>query len=337
MAEIHSKPPLVAITMGDPTGIGPEIIAMVLRQIDTQGGYRVVVVGDETAMARAFEILGSVDCLRRVNNMESSHLLGSGPYFLPVSRLLESEMQFGRPSAKAAAATIDFIRQAATAAKAGVVDAICTAPINKGFFKQAGLDFPGHTEFLQHLTGVDRTIMMLAGSSLRVSLVTIHSALAEVPHLLNVDRVAETINVTYRSLVEDFDIVRPRLAVAGLNPHASDGGLFGDEEERIIVPAVFHCREQGMDVCGPLSPDTVYYQAHQGEYDAVVSMYHDQGLIPFKLLHFQDGVNVTLGLPIVRTSVDHGTAYDLAGTGKANPASLVAALNLAAGMVQRKK
>ncbi|UCE64414.1 MAG: 4-hydroxythreonine-4-phosphate dehydrogenase PdxA, partial [Nitrospirota bacterium] len=264
MAEINSKPPLVAVTMGDPAGIGPEIVAMALRQIDTQRACRVVVVGDETAMARAFEILGDVDCLMRVSNMESSHLLGSGPCLLPVSSLLESEIRFARPSVDAAAATIDYIRQAATAAKAGVVDAICTAPINKGVLKQTGFAFPGHTEFLQHLTGARRTVMLLAGSSLRVSLVTIHAALAEVPDLLNVGLVTETIALTYRSLVEDFDIGRPRLAVAGLNPHASDGGLFGDEEQRIIDPAVSHCRQQGIDVRGPLPPDAVYYQAHQG-------------------------------------------------------------------------
>lgn len=336
MDEIHSPLPLVAITMGDPAGIGPEIIAMVLQQTNVSLECRLLVVGDETAMSRGFQILGSVDPLVRVNHIESGILQGPGPYFFAASSLPEKEIRFAQPSARAAAATIDFIRQAAIAARAGVVDAICTAPINKGVLKKADFAFPGHTEFLQHLTAARRTVMMLAGSSLRVSLVTIHCALAEVPELLNIDLVIETITITYQSLLNDFDINRPRLAVAGLNPHAGDAGLFGDEEQRIIGPAVSHCRQQGMEVRGPLPPDTVYYQAYQGEYDAVVSMYHDQGLIPFKLLNFQDGVNVTLGLPIIRTSVDHGTAYDLAGTGKASPSSLMEALGLAARMAQRR-
>ncbi len=329
--------PLVAVTMGDPAGIGPEVIAMVIRQTNISPDWRILVVGDETAMVRAFEILGNADPLVRVNGFESKNLLGAGPYFFATTKLPENEIRFAQPSAGSATATIDFIRRAAVAAWAGKVDAICTAPINKVALKQAGFPFPGHTEFLQHLTGARRAVMMLAGSSLRVSLVTVHCALAEVPKFLDIELITETISITYQSLVDDFDISRPRLAVAGLNPHAGDAGLFGGEEQRLIGPAVSYCQQQGMDVSGPLSPDTVFYRAHQGEYDAVVSMYHDQGLIPFKLVHFQDGVNLTLGLPIIRTSVDHGTAYDLAGTGKANPTSLLAALDLAAGIARRKK
>jgi 4-hydroxythreonine-4-phosphate dehydrogenase len=337
MSETHSRSPLVAITMGDPAGIGPENIAMILQQTNINQRHRLLLIGDETAMARAFEILGTVDSLARIKAIELKALKGPGPYFFAASSLPPAEINFGHPSAAAAATTIDFIRQAAVAAQEGLVDAICTAPINKSAVKLAGFAFPGHTEFLQHLTGARRTVMMLVGSSLRVSLVTIHCALAEVPELLDIDLITETIIMTYQALVENFDISRPRLAVAGLNPHCSDGGLFGDEEKRIIGPAVSHCQEQGLDVSGPLPPDTVYYQAHQGDYDCVVSMYHDQGLIPLKLLHFQDAVNVTLGLPIIRTSVDHGTAYDLAGTGRANPASLLEALDLAATMAQRRK
>ncbi len=337
MSEIDPALPLVAITMGDPAGIGPEIVAMVLQRVNLTHQHRLLVIGDETAMVRGFEILGSADPLVRVKTIESKVLQGPGPYFFAASSLPLDDIKFGQPSATAAAATIDFIRRAVVAAQDGVVDAICTAPINKSVVKQAGFAFPGHTEFLQHLTQARRTVMMLAGSSLRVSLVTIHCALAQVPELLNIDLVAETITITYQALVDDFDIRQPRLAVAGLNPHCGDGGLFGDEEKRIIGPAVSRCQKQGLNASGPLPPDTVYHQAHQGNYDAVVSMYHDQGLIPLKLLHFQDAVNVTLGLPIVRTSVDHGTAYDLAGTGRASPASLLEALALAARMAQRRK
>ena len=337
MVEIDSALPLVAITMGDPAGIGPEIIAMLFQRVDIGSNYRILVVGDQSAMKRGLEIIGEADPFVHINAIEPNSLQDPGPHFLAASCLSEYDIKFGEPSAAAAHATIDFIRQAVLAAKDGLVDAVCTAPINKSVLKQASFAFPGHTEFLQDLTGARRTVMMLAGATLRVSLVTIHCALADVPKRLNIDLVAETIIITHEALAKDFDIRQPRLAVAGLNPHAGDGGLFGDEEERIIGPAVSRCRQQGLDVRGPLPPDIVYYQAHQGEFDAVVSMYHDQGLIPLKLLHFQDAINITLGLSIVRTSVDHGTAYDIAGTGRASPKSLFAALDLAATIAGRRK
>ena len=337
MVEIDSTLPLVAVTMGDPAGIGPEIIAMLFQLADLGSKYRILVVGDQRAMERGLQIVGQADPFVHINAIEPKGLQDPGPYFLATSSLSEHDIKFGQPSAAAVRATIDFIRQAVLAAKDGLVDAVCTAPINKSVLKQASFAFPGHTEFLQHLTGARRTVMMLAGATLRVSLVTIHCGLAEVPKRLNIDLVTETIIITHDALANDFGIRQPRLAVAGLNPHAGDGGLFGDEEERVISPAVLHCRQQGLDVSGPLPPDTVYYKAHQGEFDAVVSMYHDQGLIPLKLLHFQDAINITLGLPIVRTSVDHGTAYDIAGTGRASPTSLLAALDLAATIAGRRK
>lgn len=329
--------PLVALTMGDPSGVGPEIIAMALENTDILRECRMVVLGDAGALARAFEIVTFSGGLDWIDTLDPEAFAGGGPYFLPASKLTEADINFGRPSPAAAAATIDCIRLAVEAARKGTVDALCTAPINKNALRQAGFTFPGHTEFLQHLTGSGRTVMMLAGSTLRVSLVTTHCRLAEVPRRLNQHLVAETIAITNQALLYDFGIVRPRLAVAGLNPHAGEGGLFGDEEQRLIGPAVSFCRQDGMEVSGPLPPDTVFYQASQGDYDAVVSMYHDQGLIPLKLLHFRDGVNVTLGLPIIRTSVDHGTAYDLAGTGKASPESLFQALRLAAAMARRRR
>ncbi|UCG14970.1 MAG: 4-hydroxythreonine-4-phosphate dehydrogenase PdxA [Deltaproteobacteria bacterium] len=323
--------------MGDPAGIGPEIIAMVLGENRFSQQYRVLVLGDETAMVRAMGIVGKGDPPTRIETVELESLGGSGPFFFAASSLSELEVTFGQPSDAAATATIDFIRQAVRAAQNGIVEAVCTAPVNKSVLKRAGFTFPGHTEFLQDLTQARRTAMMLSGASLRVSLVTTHCALAEVPALLDVELVAETIRITHQALADDFGIEQPRLAVAGLNPHAGEQGIFGDEEQRIIGPAVVQCQQQGITVSGPLPPDTVFFMAHRGRYDAVVSMYHDQGLIPLKLLHFQNAVNVTLGLPIIRTSVDHGTAYELAGTGKANPASLREALDLAARMAQRRR
>lgn len=309
---------------------------MALQGPGVSQNCRTLVIGDETAMTRALEILGVPDPLTRVKAIRCESVQGPGPYFFASSRLSRNDIAFARPTLAAATATIAYIRQAVDAARDGLVDAVCTAPINKSVLKQAGFAFPGHTEFLQQLTGAGSTVMMLVGSSLRVSLVTIHCALADVPRRLTVDLVADTIMVTHQALIRDLGISRPRVAVAGLNPHAGEGGLFGDEEQRIIEPAVDRCKQCGVDVQGPFPPDTVFCQAHTGGYDAVVSMYHDQGLIPLKLLHFQDAVNVTLGLPIIRTSVDHGTAYDLAGTGKASPASLIRALSLAAAMARQR-
>ena len=210
-----------------------------------------------------------------------------------------------------------------------------TCPISKLSLREAGYPYPGHTEMLAALTGAPRVRMMMAGDRLRVVLVTIHEPLGRVSGLLSTDTVRDCIEMTADSLRHDFGLRCPRIAVAALNPHAGEGGLFGDEEGRIIQPAVVASADCG-EVSGPWPPDTVFHQAAAGRYDAVIAMYHDQGLIPFKLLHFQDGVNVTLGLPIVRTSVDHGTAYDIAGQGKADPSSLAAAVRLARTIVANR-
>jgi 4-hydroxythreonine-4-phosphate dehydrogenase len=193
----------------------------------------------------------------------------------------------------------------------------------------AGYAYNGHTELLAERTKTDNFAMMLAGDKLRVVLVTIHIPLKDVSSTLSREKIVQTISITRDALYERFGFEKPRIAVAGLNPHAGEGGMFGDEEENIIIPAVNCARKQGIDVSGPFPPDTIFYHAAKGRYDAVVCMYHDQGLIAFKMIHFVDGVNTTLGLPIIRTSVDHGTAYDIAGTGKADPGSLIAAINMA--------
>ena len=211
-----------------------------------------------------------------------------------------------------------------------------TAPISKEALNRAGHHYPGHTELLAELAGTERVVMMLAGSRLRVTLVTIHEGLADVPGLVTFERVLETIRITHRD-VDRYFRRHPRLAVLALNPHCGEGGMFGDEEARVIGPAVDAARREGIDAVGPLSADTLFHFAVQGKYDAVVCMYHDQGLIPLKLLHFDDGVNVTLGLPIIRTSVDHGTAYDLAGTGRASAESMKAAIMMAAAMARAKR
>jgi 4-hydroxythreonine-4-phosphate dehydrogenase len=212
-----------------------------------------------------------------------------------------------------------------------------TCPISKELMHRAGYKFDGHTELLAHLTRTKDYVMMLAGDRLRVSLVTTHCALREVPERLSKELVEKTIIITYGALRGDFAITDPKLAVVALNPHAGESGLFGREDEGIIRPAVEAARKGGLQVDGPFPADTVFYQAANGRYDAVVAMYHDQGLIPLKLLHFPDAVNITLGLPIIRTSVDHGTAYDIVGKDMADPSSLVAAIKMAAKIVEARR
>jgi 4-hydroxythreonine-4-phosphate dehydrogenase len=231
---------------------------------------------------------------------------------------------------------VGYITAAVGAAVEGRIDAVATCPINKRAMQKAGFEYTGHTELLAERTRSRDVAMMLAGSRLRVVLATLHTALEKVPASLSKDGVLQKIRITGRSLYERFGIDRPRIAVAGLNPHAGEEGMFGTEEEQMIRPAVEQAEKEGFDASGPYSPDTVFYNAVRGKFDAVVCMYHDQGLIPFKLIHFNDGVNTTLGLPIIRTSVDHGTAYDIAGTGTADPGSLIAAVEMAAEQAKWK-
>ena len=288
-------------------------------------------------MELAAERLDYREAVHEIERGEDVRSLPRGVVLLPVTHDAAERVPLGMVNAEAGKAAGLAIQTAAELALSGSIDGMATCPINKEGLRSAGYPHPGHTEFLAELTGTRNPIMMLAGDRLRVTLVTIHCPLREVPGRLTTEKILETILGTDRGLRLDFGIHRPRLAVAGLNPHAGEAGLFGDEESRLIQPAVLQSREQGVDAYGPLPPDTVFVHASQGAYDAVVCMYHDQGLIPLKLLHFSDGVNVTLGLPIVRTSVDHGTAYDIAGTGQADPASLIQAVKTAAFMVANRQ
>uniref|UniRef100_A0A831UCV5 4-hydroxythreonine-4-phosphate dehydrogenase n=1 Tax=Geobacter metallireducens TaxID=28232 RepID=A0A831UCV5_GEOME len=325
--------PRIAITMGDPTGVGPEIIAAALADPAVRRCCRHLVIGDAAAMARGVAVAGTGQRLERRDDFASG-VSGEGVLLLKeVSSLSGEEIPYGRPTVASGEAMYQAICEAARLCLAGRADAMATAPISKEALNRAGHRYPGHTELLAELAGTERVVMMLAGSRLRVTLVTIHEALADVPRLVTFDRVLETIRITHRD-VERYFRSNPRIAVLALNPHCGEGGMFGDEEARIIAPAIAAARREGIDAVGPLSADTLFHFAVQGSYDAVVCMYHDQGLIPLKLLHFDDGVNVTLGLPIIRTSVDHGTAYDLAGTGRASAESMKAAILMAAEMAR---
>lgn len=325
-------PPKIAITMGDPAGIGPEIAVLAHGDPALRTWCRPVVYGDEAILRRAAAVVK-----REVAIVSPAGEPGDEPgpgriVVAPVSSLRPDEVPFGKPSGPGARAMAAYIRAAAADVLAGRAAAVVTCPITKEGLKTAGVPFPGHTEFLAHLCGGADVVMMLAGDRLRVALVTIHVALRRALELLSPAVIERTIRITDSFFRRYMGTASPRIAVAGLNPHAGEGGLFGDEEATTIAPAVSACRGGGIDARGPYPPDTVFYRAWRGEFDVVVAMTHDHGLIPLKLVHFEDGVNVTMGLPIIRTSVDHGTAYDIAGKGTASPASLLAAIRMAAGM-----
>ncbi len=285
--------PRIAITVGDPAGIGPEVAALAAAD----------------ARVRAV-------CEPRV-------YAPAGPDAFPPGVL----------SAAAGRAAYDVIVRAVDDAQRRVVDGIATAPVNKEAFRLAGLPWAGHTDLLAHLTGAPHVAMMFHSEALRVVLATVHIALADVPRLLTRESLEQTIALTARELPR-FGVAAPRICVAGLNPHAGEHGLFGCEEQETIAPAVEACRARGIDVSGPFPGDTIFLRARRGEFDVVVACYHDQGLIPVKLVAFGQAVNVTLGLPIVRTSVDHGTAFDIAGKGIADPESMIAAVLLAARLAR---
>jgi 4-phospho-D-threonate 3-dehydrogenase / 4-phospho-D-erythronate 3-dehydrogenase len=326
--------PIIAVTMGDPSGVGPELVAAALAAPEIASICKPLVLGDRRAMQRGIEVAGVPLSLETVPGMPPADPRPGVLYLRELSKLSGADMVYGRPSAAGGDAAFRYICEAARLCMSGAAAAMATAPINKESMNSAGHHYPGHTELLAELTGSDQVVMMLAGERLRVTLVTIHEALSRVPRLVSFDRVLATIRITHESLSRWF-CNAPRIAVLALNPHCGEGGLFGNEETEIIAPAVAAAKAADIAAVGPLSADTLFHFAASGRYDAVVCMYHDQGLIPLKLLHFDDGVNVSLGLPIIRTSVDHGTAYDLAGTGRASAASMKAALVMAAQMAQK--
>jgi 4-hydroxythreonine-4-phosphate dehydrogenase len=317
----------IGITMGCPVGIGPEIILKFFAGKAANREFMPVVLGDINVLERCRRELGIHAACAPWHPGEP--IPADRIPVIAVSSLEASNLQWGRPNRETGMAMANAITTAVSLIRDGLLDGMTTCPISKKALHEAGYAFPGHTEMLAHLSGGSNPVMMLAGSRLRVTLVTIHCRLSDVAELILRASVLRLIRLTHRALVTDFDIQIPRIAVAGLNPHGGEQGLFGDEEKLEIAPAIMDAREEGINAQGPFPPDTVFLKAAAGDYDAVVCMYHDQGLIPFKLLHFSDGVNVTLGLPLVRTSVDHGTAYDIAGKGIADPQSLAAAVKLA--------
>jgi 4-hydroxythreonine-4-phosphate dehydrogenase len=320
--------PVIGITMGDPSGIGPEIIIKALANPEIYGICRPVVLGDPGALSANLKGPGEAS-IREIS--EPSEAQGSKRKIdlLAISRLRKDSRLPGNPAVEAGEAMVKYIITAVEMARQGELAAMVTCPISKALMHKAGHHFDGHTQLISHLTGTNDYVMMLAGDRLRVALATAHRALKDIPAILDRGKIYRTIKITVEALQGDFGLDSPRLAVAALNPHGGESGLFGSEEEELINPAVERAKGEGYDVEGPFPADTLFHKAAAGHFDAVVAMYHDQGLIPLKLLHFSDAVNITLGLPIIRTSVDHGTAYDIAGMGVADSRSLEAAIRMA--------
>ena len=330
---------LIGITMGCPVGIGPEIILRFMTKKKDYGQFLPIVVGDIDVLIRcAKELQVPIEIIPwqpgdpfKVEKLQVIEPEADDGYSLHAESL-----HWGEPGKETGQAAALYITKAVQLINQGVLDAMVTCPIAKYAMQLAGYKFPGHTEMLASLCNTTNYGMMMAGKQLRVSLVTIHTPLAKVPEQLSQDEIIRVINLTGETLVKDFGISKPRIAVAGLNPHSGEAGLFGEEERQVIEPAVSSVLLEKWDISGPLPPDTVFKKVIDNDYDAVVAMYHDQGLIPFKLLHFEDGVNLTMGLPIIRTSVDHGTAYDIAGKGLASASSLEASFAMAAQIIANR-
>lgn len=323
--------------MGDPAGIGAEVIIKSLADPALRQKARYIIYGMNELLSYAAD-LAEFDVFWWRDQYNGR--LRSYPHEVVVVDYDQYSMlgsAIRSPSKMGGEASMRFCADAIEAAKQGLIDAIVTAPIAKESWKLAGYRYPGHTELLAERTGTKRYAMMFAGGPLKVVLATVHVALNSLWGRLNIGAVFQPIELVHKALVDWFDIPDPRIAVCGLNPHASENGQFGDEEERIIAPAILMARNQNINVTGPYPPDTIFLAARNGKYDAVVAMYHDQGLIPVKLLAFDQAVNLTIGLPIIRTSPDHGTAFDIVGRNRANPGSMKAAIEMAVNLAIKRK
>ncbi len=329
--------PILAITMGDPCGVGPEVIVKVLADSGPYAVCRPFVVGDALWMAQAASQFASSVAIRPIGDLSEARFEEGVVEVLDSREGGLSDVKYGVPSPRAGRAALRALEMAAHLALTHRVDGITTAPINKEQMKSAGFNFPGHTEFFAHAAGVSEFGMMMVGGGLKILLTTIHLSLQAMISQLSSDQIFRAIGLLDRSLQTDFGIKAPRIAVCALNPHAGEAGLMGDEEQKIVAPAVAMAASRGINIHGPYPADTLFFRLKQGQFDAAVALYHDQALIPIKLLSFGGGINVTVGLPFVRTSVDHGTAYDIAGQGVADPGSLREALLLAVTLAQHRR
>jgi 4-hydroxythreonine-4-phosphate dehydrogenase len=328
---------VLGLTMGDPAGIGPEVIAKAMAMPQVRRLCRPLVIGSPAVMERTVRSLRLplkvVPVTGHGDSIERRHTL---PVFDPLEKPL-GRFRMGAVSKRAGAVSAAYIIKAVRLAQLGCIEAIVTGPINKEAINLAGYDYPGHTEMLADLTKSREVGMMILGGPLRIMFVTTHVAHRRLADSLTSQKIGKAIRLAHKALREYFGIARPRIGVAALNPHAGEHGLFGNEERTTILPACRRARARGIAATDPLPADTLFGKAARGSYDGVVAMYHDQGLIALKLLAFGRCVNLTVGLPIIRTSVDHGTAYDIAGKGVADPGSMVEAIRLAARLAKQKR
>ena len=328
--------PIIGITMGDPAGIGPEVVLKALAKPEVYELSRPVVIGDPSVMKRDALLLGLDVEVESIGSIERAQFKSGRVEVLSPNEFRLAALEYGRVDPRAGRAAVESVFAAIELALAGKLDAIVTAPLNKEAMQLAGFKYPGHTEILAEKTGAEDYSLMLVGDKLRVIHVTTHVSMRQALALIEKSRVIKYIRLAKRTMAM-LGVASPRIAVAGLNCHAGEHGLFGDEDARDIEPAVKAAQDEGIDASGPWPPDTVFYRAGRGEFDIVVAMYHDQGHIAVKMLGLDAGVNMTAGLPIIRTSVDHGTAFDIAGRGVADDGSMVAAIRLAVEMAARKK
>ncbi|HEX8072415.1 MAG TPA: 4-hydroxythreonine-4-phosphate dehydrogenase PdxA [Pyrinomonadaceae bacterium] len=327
-----ARRPRIGVTMGDPAGIGPEVVLKAVAEERVQRACVPVIVGDAQLLAhtaRTLDLSCGYDIVRRGEPLPAA---AADPVIYHLNNIT-GHVEPGVESGAAGRAAAEYIEAAVELCAAGQLDAIATAPINKRALFLGGYSFPGHTEFLAHLTKSEECAMAFVAANLRIVLLSTHVPLSQAIQLVERPRIERVVRLAEREL-RRWGIARPRLAMAALNPHGAEGGLFGVEEAAEIVPAVEACRAEGLDVAGPFSADTVFLRASRGEFDAVVACYHDQAMIPVKCLSFGEAVNVTMGLPFIRTSVDHGTAFDIAGKGRAEHSSMVAAIMLAAELAR---
>lgn len=329
--------PIIGITMGDPTGIGPEIIVKALSMEEPFQACRPIVFGDREVLSRAIEIQSLSTTLEITEKIPEDGYLSGKIFLLPVSRLDITSLRFGQPDRACGEAMVKYIEEAVKWATRGALDAVTTCPINKQAMNAAGYSFPGHTELLGHLAHASPVAMMFLGSKWKIVLVTTHLPLKDVSRWITASRILSTLQLTDEGMKKYFAIAHPKMAVLGLNPHCGEGGLLGEEEKREVLPAIAEAKSLGMDVEGPFAADSFFSLSGRTVFDAVISMYHDQGLIPIKMLDFKEAVNFTLGLPFIRTSVDHGTAYDLAGKGLADSTNLVKAVLTAANLSKLRR
>jgi len=329
--------PLLGITMGDPAGIGPEVIAKAVAGRALRKVCRPIVIGSFPVMERTIKALKLKLKAVRVDSHESMPVREGTVVVLDPLQTPLGKFTPGVAAAETGAASVAFIKKGVELAQIGCIDGIVTAPINKEAINMAGCHYPGHTELLADLTQAKESGMMIVGGPLRIMFVTTHVAIKDLSSLLTQAKIEKGIRLAHLALTRLYGIKKPKIGVAALNPHAGEHGLFGDEEARVILPAARAAQAQGILASDPLPADTLFGKAAKGQFDGIVAMYHDQGLIPLKLVAFGTCVNLTVGLPIIRTSVDHGTAFDIVGKGMADPGSLLEAVTLAAKLVARRR